>query len=230
VSAVRSIIVLTLLCFAFYGLHFINRFGGGQIQMEDGGALRLQMGGQSIRSARPSVYYPLNWISKDLITAVILQEDQDFFSHRGYSLDEMAKSLYTYIAARGRLRGASTISQQLARTLFLDREKSARRKFLELRIARILEDTFEKNQILELYLNHVYWGKGKSGIAQASFFYFRARPDRLTRYQSAFLVSLLPNPDACPEASRCADPRVKRRIERLLRLMEKMDSAGAGSR
>jgi len=180
---------------------------------------RLLVYGQTLQSIKElQIEFSLSELPSALTRALLFQEDQAFYNHRGYHLREMGLALLDY-AAGSRLRGASTITQQLARTLFLSREKTLQRKLQELYLARLLERHLSKEEILELYLNHVYWGKNQNGIGRAARYYFALQPQRLSPGQIAFLVSLLPHPDQCKQKT-CASPqreKRQRRLERYLR-------------
>jgi penicillin-binding protein 1A len=156
---------------------------------------------------------------------VVFQEDQAFYEHRGYHLREMRRALAEFVRG-GKLRGASTITQQLARTLFLNRSRTFLRKMEELFLARLLEKNLTKDHILELYLNSVYWGKNRYGIRAAALYYFAKEPEKLVAEEIAFLISLLPNPDSCASA-KCKIPRVKKRMERLLKYFASMPANNA---
>ncbi len=193
-------------------------YGRPVLVLDRGLNASLLSGFGEIRSENPGGLVPLEAMPAYLPRAVLYQEDQAFYEHNGYHLREMARAAYEYIWL-GRLRGASTITQQLARTMFLSREKSARRKLFEVRVARILEQSLGKDRILELYLNRVYWGKNQYGIAAAARLYFGKSPLVLTREEVAYLVSILPNPDACGRLLVCSTPRLSRRQERINRFL-----------
>ncbi|MBE7437919.1 MAG: transglycosylase domain-containing protein [Spirochaetales bacterium] len=178
----------------------------------------LVYGGELYLAKEVNIEYPLAELPTALVQALLFQEDQAFYEHRGYHLREMGLALVDF-ASGSRLRGASTITQQLARTLFLSREKTLQRKLQELYLARLLELHLSKQEILELYLNHVYWGKNQSGIGRAARYYFASPPARLSLSQIAFLISLLPHPDQCKQKTCPAPLREKRqrRLERYLR-------------
>ena len=172
-------------------------------------------------------FHSFNKIPQRLIDFLIFQEDQTFFRHGGYSLRDIFIVFRDYIWKGHRLRGASTLTQQLARSLFLDREKSLWRKFNEFRIARILERELEKEKILELYLNHAYWGYGVYGIGAASQLYFKQKPANLSARQSIFLVSILPHPSACRRLETCQNEGVLRRMQRLKKFQDRRNSSAS---
>lgn len=192
----------------------------GRLLRDGEGRLLLRVGRQVLSSAAaPRV--ELDRFPDSCVAALIIQEDQSFFAHRGYSLRE---TIVAVVEAAGgeRLRGASTISQQLARTLFLSRKRSLARKALELRIAMALENLLSKEQILELYLNRVYAGAG-AGIPEAAAQRFGRPVQRLSREQCALLIALLPEPSVCPPRGPCRDAGVQRRQRRILQYLADAD-------
>ena len=139
------------------------------------------------------------WISLDrmgmLPAAVVAAEDQRFELHPGYDDTELA-SLLASVEPEGLRRGASTLTQQLARTLFTGGEKTVARKLRELLYAIEMERTLGKPRILELYLNTVDWGPGLCGARDAARTYFRKRPEQLTPLEAAWLAGILRAPHA----------------------------------
>jgi len=134
-------------------------------------------------------------ISPSLLKAVMAGEDQRFMTHHGFDLVEMNKA-YEDIQKNKtkRARGASTISMQLARTLFLWNDRSYIRKGLEAYYTVLLELFLSKTRIIELYLNTVDWGTGVMGAEVASQRYYKISAHDLTDYQAACLAAILPNP------------------------------------
>jgi len=128
------------------------------------------------------------------LRALLIAEDAAFFSHPGIDLAEMPRAIATNWARGEAVRGASTITQQLAKNLFLSREKSLHRKLKELSYSFLLEDTLGKSRILEIYLNIIEWGPGLYGLKPAARHYFGKEPQALTPKEIAFLVSMIPGP------------------------------------
>jgi hypothetical protein len=128
------------------------------------------------------------------IRTLLIAEDSAFFSHPGLDLTELPKAIAANIARGGAARGASTITQQLAKNLFLSREKSLQRKLKELSYSFLLESTLGKQRILEIYLNVIEWGPGLYGLRPAARHYFDKDPWVLSPREIAFLVSLIPGP------------------------------------
>ncbi len=140
-------------------------------------------------------YIRLQDISTYLQKTVVLTEDASFWTHQGFDLDELKKSLEENIKVGSYKRGGSTITQQLAKNLFLTREKTLLRKLKEAIITSRIENVLSKKEILEKYLNVVQWGKSIYGIKSAAEFYFKKPASDLTVVESAFLAFLLPSPE-----------------------------------
>nr|WP_211435357.1 monofunctional biosynthetic peptidoglycan transglycosylase [Chitinasiproducens palmae] len=139
-------------------------------------------------------WVPYDAISKELKRAVIASEDDTFANNDGYSIDGMRRA-WEKNQRRGEIvAGGSTISQQLARNLFLSPERSYLRKAEELVITGMLELMLDKRRILELYLNSVEWGNGVYGAEAAAQHYYGGSAARLTRWQAARLAVMLPRP------------------------------------
>jgi membrane peptidoglycan carboxypeptidase len=135
---------------------------------------------------------PLSAISPELRQAVLLAEDRDFYDHAGVSLRGVARAMVA--DASGKRQGASTITQQYARNAFLSQRVSVDRKMQELALAVNLERQYSKDEILDRYLNTIYYGRGAYGIAAAANAYFGVTPDRLTFAQGAVLASVIKDP------------------------------------
>ena len=142
---------------------------------------------------------PWNWVSlpemsRVALAAIIISEDSNFWHHHGYDTEQMRKALRANWKAKKYVRGASTITQQVAKNLFLYRKKSLERKMKELLVAFQLERKLSKSRILEIYINIAEWGPGIYGIKNAAQFYFNKSPVALTAKEGAFLAMLLPSP------------------------------------
>ena len=133
-------------------------------------------------------------ISPELARAVIIAEDAAFFDHDGFDWHEIGVVVDESIFTEKRTRGASTITQQLARNLYLGDSRSLLRKLREAVITYKMEQTLTKNRILELYLNIVEWGPGIFGAQAASKYHFGVSADALNSSQAATLAAILPNP------------------------------------
>jgi penicillin-binding protein 1A len=151
-----------------------------------------QIGKIFIQNRIPVTY---DQIPKDMVSAVVAEEDKNFFQHHGvdyYGVLRAAISNYR----QGKVKqGASTVTQQLARNSFDLRERSYRRKILEMFVARRIEDHLSKEKIMELYLNRVYFGSGLYGIEAAARGYFGKPASELSAGECAMLAGLLKNPN-----------------------------------
>ncbi len=164
---------------------------------------------------------PLSKISPSLIDALLSTEDQRFYQHKGVDPIGVLRAVVRNIRSAGLREGGSSITQQLARTIFLSNERSFHRKIREAFLAVKLEQELTKDEILELYLNNVYLGEGAYGIGAASQIYFGKAPSELNKAESALLAGLPQapsryNPFVHPELA------VKRRDE----VLHKMARAG----
>ncbi len=138
-----------------------------------------------------STWVPIEGMAEALPLAVIASEDQKFPDHWGFDLDSIEKAL---TEDRARMRGASTLTQQLAKNLYLWPGRSLVRKGVEAWFTVLLETLLPKRRIMELYLNVVEFGPGIYGVGRAARHHFRTSPERLTERQGALLAAVLPNP------------------------------------
>jgi monofunctional glycosyltransferase len=171
----------------------------------------------------PRLYWRnLKQISPYLVQAVLAGEDQRFLSHHGFDLVEMQGALEEMLAS-GRMRGASTITMQAARTVFLWPSRNWPRKILEAYYTVLLELLWDKKRILEVYLNTVDWGDGIAGAESAAKHYFRKSSSGITPSEAALLAAVLPNPHAWSPVQ--PSDAVKEHQRRIMRDMDKMPSS-----
>jgi monofunctional biosynthetic peptidoglycan transglycosylase len=142
---------------------------------------------------------PPNWVSLSQVSrsaqmAILISEDWAFYSHPGYDGKQIREAIEESIESGKLKRGASTITQQVVKNVFLSQEKSLIRKVRELWLATKVEKILGKKRILEIYLNIAEWGEGIFGISQASHHYFQKPASELTAKEGAFLAMLLPSP------------------------------------
>ena len=164
-------------------------------------------------------WLPLARISPHLRKAVLAGEDQRFLDHHGFDFLEMDQAVRDLVLRKG-VRGASTITMQTARTVFLWPSRSLLRKLAEAYYTLLMEIFWDKEMILEVYLNTVDWGKGIRGAEAASRSYFGVSAEALSPSQAAFLAAILPNPhDWSPTRPNA---QVLQRQQRILRDMVKM--------
>ncbi len=140
-------------------------------------------------------YVTLNHISKNLQNALLLTEDSSFYQHNGFDQEGIELCLEKMKEKGKIVCGGSTITQQLAKNMFLNKDKSFVRKGLEALITVRIESVLSKKEILERYLNVVQFGKDVFGVKQAAQFYFKKTPAQLNVLESSFLAMVLPNPE-----------------------------------
>ena len=138
----------------------------------------------------------LDQVSPELLRAVIAAEDAHFFTHWGVDMDALrkARAWNARHERQGRVRGASTITMQCARNVFLWQGRTYVRKALELWFTALMETTWSKRRILEVYVNVIEWGPGVYGAQAAAERYFRVPAARLDARQAALLAAALPDP------------------------------------
>ena len=139
-------------------------------------------------------WIPLSAVPKDAINAVIISEDGTFWSHAGFDWFEFRESIERNLKEGKAARGASTITQQLVKNLFLSSSKNPLRKLKEWALTWYVERTLSKQRILELYLNVIEWGWAIYGIEAASELYFGKTASVLSREECARLAAVIPNP------------------------------------
>lgn len=162
----------------------------------------------------------INQIPPQLVKAFIASEDRRFYKHGGIDYQGIIRATVSNLMARNVVQGASTITQQLARMVFLDQEASAKRKIREALLAGKIEREMTKEQILERYLNLVYLGSGAYGVADAAWVYFGKSLDNLTLQEMATIAGLPPAPT---EYSPLVNPKVARERRNIV-LREMLDA------
>jgi monofunctional biosynthetic peptidoglycan transglycosylase len=146
-------------------------------------------------STMPGDWVPLNKISKRLRGAIITSEDGKFYTHPGYDIEELKDAINDgVVKKKKKVRGASTITQQLVKNLYFQSDRSLWRKTKEMALTLWIEDKVGKDKILESYLNVIEYGENLYGIKDAAKFYFKKDPSALNARESAFLAMLLPSP------------------------------------
>jgi monofunctional glycosyltransferase len=139
-------------------------------------------------------WVPYNRISNQLKRAVIVAEDSAFFEHEGLDYEQIRESIEDSLEDGGAIRGASTITQQLAKNLYLSESRDPVRKLRELLITRRLETALSKRRILEIYLNSIEWGDGIFGCEAAARTYFHKGAAELDEREAALLAGAIINP------------------------------------
>ena len=141
------------------------------------------------------IYIPLSKISPNIQKTVIAVEDTDFYSHHGVNIKGIFRAFFKDILTMSFDQGGSTLTQQLARNIFLNKHKSITRKLREILLAIQIERKYTKNEIFEMYLNQVYWGHNAYGIESASQLYFGKHAEELSLPEAALIVGLLKGPE-----------------------------------
>jgi monofunctional biosynthetic peptidoglycan transglycosylase len=215
---ILGLVVLSVLYHA-YVLFLVFRYKGANPAVT---AMMQQRASEAASDNRPVVkeqaWVPYERISANLVRAVLAGEDQKFFDHEGFDWEELQKAIEKDWEEKKFERGGSTISQQLAKNLFLSTSKNPLRKLHEALITWEMEKILSKRRILEIYLNVIEWGDGIYGAEAAARHYFNTSAASLSAEQAAFLSAMVPGPLNAynPTKNRA---RVERRKNLILRLM-----------
>ena len=140
-------------------------------------------------------YIKLENISEPFLNTLVLIEDQTFYTHNGVDYKRIIASTINNIKSKDIVEGGSTITQQLSRMVYLNNDKTLKRKFKELLISKKFEANYKKEKILEMYINLVYFGHNLYGIESASKYYFNKAPAHLDYNESAILVGIINSPN-----------------------------------
>lgn len=149
-------------------------------------------------------YTPYSQLPETYVDAVIAAEDKRFRTHKGYDIMSIGRAIWNNISAGELREGGSTITQQLARNMYFEQDKKISRKLAEIFVARDIEKLYDKDEILELYVNSIYFGSGYYNIYDAAMGYYGKKPSQLTDYEATMLAGV-PNapsaysPDVNPE-------------------------------
>ena len=147
-------------------------------------------------SGQKRYWVPIESISPELIQATVAVEDRQFYSHNGFDMKRIGGALLADIKAGAKVQGASTITQQYARNLFLDHDKTWKRKWHEALYTIRLEMNYSKKEILEGYLNTIYYGHGAYGVEAASHYYFGKNAKDLTLAEASMLAGIPKGPSS----------------------------------
>src|SRR5262245_29175309 len=177
---------------------------------------------------------PLNQIPRHLINATLSTEDRSFYQHWGIDLWGIARAAVTDVIHMRRAQGGSTITQQLARNVFLTHERSFDRKLKEVALAIEIERNYSKDQILEMYFNQIYYGEGAYGVEAAAKTYFHKSVRELNLSECALLAGLPANPSIYsprrrPNAARARREKVLRNmlVTKAIRPIEYQNAVGS---
>ena len=139
-------------------------------------------------------YTPIDKTPHDFIKAIVAVEDRKFYKHHGFDIEAIGRASLINLKGGTVKQGGSTITQQLAKNLFLSSDKTYNRKIKELALAIKLEQLYTKDEILEMYINVIYYGSNAYGIQSASYTYFGKSAADLSREECALLAGLLQAP------------------------------------
>ena len=174
---------------------------------------------KGMRPRRFQIWVPLKAISPNLKNAVLIAEDAAFFQHEGLDYNEIREAIKVNAEKMEFARGASTITQQLAKNLYLSPSKNPLRKLKELLLTISLERNLTKRRIFELYLNVIEWGNGIYGAEAAARTYFSVSSADLSRDQAAALAAVIINPRRYSPVT--PSRRIRNRIALILERMER---------
>lgn len=184
----------------------------------------------TLHKKEPPYWTPLYKVSHVALAAIIMSEDAAFYEHPGYDLEQIKKAIEINWKKGRYVRGASTITQQTIKNIFLNKNKSLIRKLKELLLSIYMEKNLSKKRILELYINIAEWGERKDGtpifgIHRASHYYFSKDPQSLTAKEGAFLAALLPSPKRYHRLwqSQALTNFVEERIDSILQQMTQVN-------
>ena len=174
---------------------------------------------QEIRSQKS--YTKISNIPDIYKDAVIAVEDHRYYDHKGIDIIAIGRALLNDIRARELIEGGSTITQQLAKNMYFTQDKTLTRKIAEVFMAKKIENNYKKEEILELYVNYIYYGSGYYDIKSASLGYFDKEPQDLTEGESIMLAGI-------PNAPSVYNPKVSPRLarERQKQVIDKMIKYG----
>lgn len=174
----------------------------------------------TLRSGKASYYLPYEELPRWAVDVMLVTEDRKFYAHEGVDLLANVRAFYYLIKNKGEItQGGSTITQQLARTIYLTNEVSYERKLVEVFLAWELEDLYSKNEILEFYLNNIYFANGYYGIQAAAYGYFGCSVKDLSLSETVFICAIPNNPSLYDPYVRM-EKTVERRDRMLKQLLE----------
>ncbi|MEW9093468.1 MAG: biosynthetic peptidoglycan transglycosylase [Clostridiaceae bacterium] len=210
---IKKIIVLLLIIVFSYNVYFLN-FSNNNFSMQDDLIEKL--------SSNMPNYTRIDEIPEYLKNATIAVEDRRFYTHGGFDMRSIGRAAVVNLKEGEIKEGGSTITQQLAKNLFLTNEKSYIRKIKELGLALKIENKYSKDEILEMYLNVVYYGANSYGVAEASKKYFNKEVWQLSLGECAMLAGLTQAPSSYEPSKYYA--KAKKRQEIVLKSMYRYGS------
>lgn len=217
IRIIKWLILLLFLAAAAVGSFYTAR--GYRMYREAVDALPVDEAAAQLRAAED--YTPLEQLPQIYLDAVLAVEDHRFYSHKGIDVIAISRAVWVDLTTLSFAEGGSTITQQLAKNLYFTQEKTFERKFAEVFAAFALEKAFTKEEILELYVNHIYFGSGYYSIGQAAEGYFGKMPGQLTDGECVLLAGL-PNAPSAYAPGEDATLALQRQAQ-VLRKMVKYD-------
>ena len=178
----------------------------------------------SIQKNRPLGWSTITEISPHAVQAIVISEDWAFYQHHGFDMNQIREAIQEDWDRKSFARGASTITQQVVRNVFLTKDKNIWRKAKELYLAVRRDETVGKRKVLETYLNIAEWGPGIFGIHAAATYYFQKKPSELSAKEGAFLAMLLPSPIRYGQSFK-KHSLTDYASETILSILEKMEQA-----
>lgn len=198
VAPLQAFLILTpLLTYAFYANdisdqeRLMNRNNTGLVLMDKNDEVFYSIG-----RAKHRDIVPLDQISESTKNALLASEDKDFYKHGGFSIGGIMRAIYGTVTNQSEYGGGSTLTQQLAKNTLLTADQTFLRKYQELAISIAIEQQYSKDEIIDMYLNSIYFGENAFGIEDAAKTYFNKAPKDLTVAESSMLIGVLPAPSA----------------------------------
>ena len=190
-----ALLVLFLSCLVyFFAVTAGEKLNMQKLALSENCVLLFDRNGEEIETAQTSAV-PFSELPEYLPKAFVAVEDKRFYSHNGLDYKRMVKAAMKNISTFSFREGASTISQQLIKNTHLSGEKTIKRKLKEIKLTRALEKNFSKDEILELYLNSIYFGHSAFGVGSAAEYYFGKSASELSPAESAMLAALVKSPN-----------------------------------
>lgn len=220
IPIVVFLITVPILTYVYFARDISNK--DRLMNRNNTGIVLLARGGEEIYSsgrAKHRDLTPLDQISDHVEHALVAAEDKNFYEHSGFSVGSMLGALYVNFVSGGNGFGGSTLTQQLAKNTLLSADKNYLRKFQELSIAIAIERTYSKDEILDMYLNSVFFGENAFGIEDAAQTYFGKKAADLDLAESAMLIGVLPAPSAYSPISGNPDYAKERQTTVLTRMV-----------
>ncbi|MBL7714645.1 MAG: transglycosylase domain-containing protein [Bdellovibrionales bacterium] len=193
---VGLIVVIIGFILSLIGFHFFSTLPKIEaLKFEDFKAMAQKRTSERRQGKGPKpVWIPISKVSKPYLYSIVTSEDAQFFDHDGIELDSIVASSLNNLRKRKVESGASTLSQQVVKNIFLTPERTISRKLRELVLTTRMEERLSKNEILELYLNLIEVGPDMYGIGVAAEYYFRKKPSEINAAEGAFIALMLPSP------------------------------------